>query len=222
VAIDTSEGGGAVEFSSTKMAPRLRPPLTDRFELPYDTISPDWRVMASLRDDGRGELHDPTSLTKVGDLPPCTSPVEFSPDGSLLVLDARFLCTMAAGGTHVDAPPDADLPSRVLNVATGEVVLDLEDRLLGGSAFNPVGRFDGGDRPAVPVAAPQPAVRLAAPAVGVDESRLSVGGDAVQLGEGGVGDAIEDGPVPVVGLMECDQGSCLSPRWPCRRGRAEG
>jgi DNA-binding SARP family transcriptional activator/WD40 repeat protein/type II secretory pathway predicted ATPase ExeA len=103
-------------------------------------LSPDWRYMASVSaSDGRATIRDLSSLEPVVDLPPCTSPMEFSPDNSLLVLNGRQPCP-----GFFPAPPGVDLRSRVVEVETGREVLDLGRRTLNGAAFSPSGRFPPG------------------------------------------------------------------------------
>ena len=108
------------------------------------TISPDWRLLASLEADGRGVVQDLKSLAVLATLPACTSPIRFSPDGSLLVLDGRFLCAPLGGlPPLLPAPANADLRSRVVDWNTGEELLDLKERVLLNSDFNPEGVFGG-------------------------------------------------------------------------------
>ena len=152
VATMTTEGGGAIELFAAESGQPVRPPLTDRYGLPIASISPDWRLVASMRADGQGEIHDLHSLEKVGELPACTLPRGFSPDGSLLVLDASVMCTPSDGSpAQLAAPPDANLRSRVVDVASGEEILDLQERPVGASAFSPAGRFSAGRYLAVTV-----------------------------------------------------------------------
>ena len=64
-----------------------------------------------------------------------------------------FFCTPSEGGPPiVNPPPDADLRSSVIDVVTGEEILDLGERILGRSAFNPEGKFAAGRYLAVTVA----------------------------------------------------------------------
>jgi WD40 repeat protein/DNA-binding SARP family transcriptional activator len=108
--------------------------------------SPDWRLVASVATDGTAAVRDMASFTTVFKLPPCTSPKAFSPDGSLLVLDARSPCTVFAGSGDppFDAPPGTDLRSRVIDLASGRVVLDLGETPIFVAVFNPDGLFSAG------------------------------------------------------------------------------
>ena len=81
----------------------------------------------------------------MGEVPPCASPLGFSPDGSLLVLDGLGSCTAGMGFTPSFSPAAGTvLRSRVIDVASGQEVLDLGDRVATAAAFNPDGRFVGG------------------------------------------------------------------------------
>ena len=68
-------------------------------------------------------------------------------------------CSCSTGGSSarrsraklIDAPPDADLRSRVIDVVTGEEILDLKERVRRWSEFNPEGRFAAGRYLAVTV-----------------------------------------------------------------------
>lgn len=101
-------------------------------------VSPDWQLMGFI-DDGSGVVQDLSTGDTVLELPSCTYPMAFSSDGGMVVANGIDLCSES------DAPPGADLRSRVLAVPTGEEVLDLGERLIfaaGGAAFNPAGVFD--------------------------------------------------------------------------------
>jgi WD40 repeat protein len=84
-------------------------------------------------------------MTPVMDVPHCASPRVFNADGSLVLLDGRILCTPNGPNPSPIRPlPDADLRSRVVEVASGEEVLDLGERLVMSGNFNPAGEFDAG------------------------------------------------------------------------------
>jgi DNA-binding SARP family transcriptional activator/serine/threonine protein kinase/WD40 repeat protein len=72
-------------------------------------------------------------------LPPCTNPRAFSPDGSVLVLDGAFRCAVME-----DAPAGTELRSRVIDVVSGRELLDLGERVVFRAAFNPAGAFEAG------------------------------------------------------------------------------
>jgi DNA-binding SARP family transcriptional activator/WD40 repeat protein len=112
-------------------------------ELPYlAPVSPDWRFVASVnRPDGRAAVLDLTTLAPVTPLPACTSPVAFSPDGALLVLQGTALC--AADGL-IDPPADAQQRNRIVDVRSGREVLDLGDDSIMDATFNPAGPFPAG------------------------------------------------------------------------------
>jgi DNA-binding SARP family transcriptional activator/WD40 repeat protein len=146
-----AEAGAAYEFLSAETGELLRPPLTDLFGPPLaPVVSPSWRLMGLNRSDGHGEILELPSLSPVRQLPACTSPRGFSPDGSLLVLDARALCTsFQAGDAPLREPPaGADLRSRVIDLTTDDVLIDLSgergDRLATEAVFNPAGAFSAG------------------------------------------------------------------------------
>ena len=63
------------------------------------------------------------------------------------------MCTPSDGSpaSAWTAPPDANLRSRVVDVASGEELLDLQERSVGASEFNPAGRFSCGRYLAVTV-----------------------------------------------------------------------
>ena len=143
MAVIVRNNGDMLQFFSTTGPQPLRSPLTDRLEFSGIIISPDWRLLASVAADGRGVVQDLGSLTELQELPECAGPSAFSPDGSLLVLDGKSLCTPAEGGT-LTASPGTNLRSRVVDTATGELVLDLNERVILSSQFNPEGRFEAG------------------------------------------------------------------------------
>ena len=112
----------------------------------FPEASRDWRRIASVdASDGRTVIRDLHTLEPVGEVPPCASPLDFSPDGSLLVLDGLGSCTPSMGCTPSFSPAAGTvLRSRVIDVASGQEVLDLGDRVATAAAFNPDGRFVGG------------------------------------------------------------------------------
>ena len=150
MAVIVRNNGDMLQFFSTTGRQPLRSPLTDRLEFSGIIISPDWRLLASVAADGRGVVQDLRSLTELQELPECAGPIAFSPDGSLLVLDGKSLCTPTEGGT-LTASPGTNLRSRVVDTATGELVLDLKERVILSSQFNPAGRFEAGRYLAVAV-----------------------------------------------------------------------
>ena len=143
MAVIVRNNGDMLQFFSTRGRQPLRSPLTDRLEFSGIIISPDWRILASVAADGRGVVQDLGSLAELQELPECAGPSAFSPDGSLLVLDGKSLCTPTEGGT-LTASPGTNLRSRVVDTATGELVLDLKERVILSSQFNPAGRFEAG------------------------------------------------------------------------------
>jgi DNA-binding SARP family transcriptional activator/WD40 repeat protein/energy-coupling factor transporter ATP-binding protein EcfA2 len=102
-------------------------------------ISPDWRYMASVSaTDGRPTVRDLGTLEPIHDLPPCTSPRAFSPDGSLIVLNGRQPCP-----DLFPPPPDVELTSRVVEVDSGREVLAFgaEVEFLNAAAFSSSGQY---------------------------------------------------------------------------------
>lgn len=104
----------------------------------HPVVSHDWGSVAVVAADGTADVRDLESGERVQMLPPCTNPRALSPDGSLVVLDGRWLCLDS------DAPPGSDLRSRVIEVASGEEVLDLGERLIFRADFSPGGMFAPG------------------------------------------------------------------------------
>ena len=113
-------------------------------------VSPNWLYIGTVittRDDNgkvvglEGTVRDLDSMDVVSELPPCTSPKAFSPDETLVVLDGQFLCvwqgllTPAAG---------TDFTSRVVEVESGEEILNLGERHIAWALFNPAGPFEAG------------------------------------------------------------------------------
>ena len=114
-------------------------------KLPYIApINSDWDVMASVDEaDGRGAVLELDTLAPIRPIPPCTSPVAFSPDGGLLVLQGTVVCAPGASGV-ADPPTGAELRNRVIDVASGDERLDLGTGQVLDAAFNPAGPFPAG------------------------------------------------------------------------------
>ena len=111
--------------------------MTDALVNPI--VSPDWRFLAGVSDDGTPTLWALTSGDVIETLPACTNPRAFSPDGSALVLDAGSLCP--AG----EAPEGSILHSQVIDLASGDELLDLgSGRVIFRAAFNPGGALEPG------------------------------------------------------------------------------
>jgi WD40 repeat protein len=107
-------------------------------------VSPDWRYIGAIdATDGSAAVYDVATLAPTSDLPPCTSPTAFSPDGTMVVLDGRsMVCTpWLAAPPKFDPPPDADLRSRIIDVRSGTEILDLGPRRIFYAAFHPNGRY---------------------------------------------------------------------------------
>jgi serine/threonine protein kinase/DNA-binding SARP family transcriptional activator/WD40 repeat protein len=112
---------------------------------PYEPVaSPDWRYLSAIAANGSASIRHMNTFDVAYELPPCTTPRAFSPDGSLLLLDGRFACTSIEGSPPFIAPVGADLATRVIDVATGAVVFDLGDTTVYSAAFNPPGLLAGG------------------------------------------------------------------------------
>jgi WD40 repeat protein len=113
---------------------------------PFDPrISRDGRWTATVDETGEAAIRDLATMETAHSLPPCTSPVGLSRNGSLVVLDGRLLCTADGRGvgsaTLFDPPGGVDLTSRVVDVSSGETVLSLGERAVFAAAFNPEGLF---------------------------------------------------------------------------------
>ena len=116
-------------------------------------VSHDGRFVASTNEtDGTSAVLDARTLDTLATLPACTAPRGFNSDGSLLALDGRQLCvpefTSVAYGP---APAGAELRSRIIDVSSGQVVLDLGEEIVNGVDFSPEGlfpadRYDGRER----------------------------------------------------------------------------
>lgn len=105
-------------------------------------ISPDLRYVASLTPDGGSSVRVVPSFEVVSELPPCVTPMAFGPEGTLLAVDGRLACT-ADGGTPplFTAPASADLRSRVIDLTTREVVVDMGEKMVHAAVFSPDGRY---------------------------------------------------------------------------------
>ena len=116
-------------------------------------VSPDWRLLAVMPQDivpGTGDplpeasIEHMTTGEPVGQLPPCLWPKGFSSDGAMLALDGGEVSRMMPQCSPEHVAADVDPRSRVIDVLTGEVLLDLGERpLVGpGALFNPPGVFE--------------------------------------------------------------------------------
>jgi DNA-binding SARP family transcriptional activator/WD40 repeat protein len=112
-------------------------------------VSPDWRLLAGVTAAGQAMLWDLESGDPIRTLPPCSNPRAFSPDGSALVVDTGWLCPQHA------APDGSYQPNRVIDVESGETILDLPSSASGAdadsptpiifrAAFNPGGALEAG------------------------------------------------------------------------------
>src|SRR5262249_49073294 len=89
--------------------------------------SHDFRVFASVSTDGTAAIRDMPCFQSIQALPAFTGPRAFSPEGTLLVLDARAACPVLPqdnAAPPFTSPPGANLRSRVIDVQTGDVDLD--------------------------------------------------------------------------------------------------
>ena len=94
-----------------------------------EALSSDWNLVAMVDAEGNGWVRDFESFEPVSEqLPDCTTPKAFSPDGSLLVL---------SGGD------DPECRGRVIEWASGTEVLDLGGRYIHDAVFNPGGAEAG-------------------------------------------------------------------------------
>ncbi len=113
---------------------------------PFDPrISRDARWMATVDETGEAAIRDLATMETAHSLPPCTSPVGLSRNGSLVVLDGRLLCTADGRGvgsaTLFEPPEGVNLTSRVVDVSSGETVMSLGKRAVFAAALNPDGLF---------------------------------------------------------------------------------
>jgi WD40 repeat protein len=104
----------------------------------HPVVSGDWGSVALVTEEGAAEVRRLSTAEVVAALPPCTNPRALSPDGARVLVDGWWLC--APG----DAPPGADLTSRLIDVASGAELLDLGPRNVFRAAFNPGGAFEAG------------------------------------------------------------------------------
>jgi WD40 repeat protein len=105
--------------------------------------SPDWHYVASVdAADGTGNVRDMASLAPVRELPACAGAIGFSHDSSLLVLDGSRPCDRERYPQGFPVPPEADRRSRVIEVESGRVVLDLGELPVWHAAFNAGGPFE--------------------------------------------------------------------------------
>ncbi len=104
----------------------------------HPVVSYDWSSIASVSVDGAADVRALGSSEPTHTLPACTNPRALSPDASAVVLDGIWLCL------PTEAPPGAELRSRVIDIPSGEELLDLGERLVFRAAFNPEGEFEGG------------------------------------------------------------------------------
>jgi WD40 repeat protein len=142
VLVSTRSGG--VEFLATDTGQEARPsPGTSMIGIFPALASADWSRFGWTREDGRGQVWNLQSMTPAMEVPECASPRMMSPDGSLVVLGGGSLCasTDDLAPPLVTPPPDADLRSRVVEVESGRVVLDLGERDVFSGSFSPDGRY---------------------------------------------------------------------------------
>ena len=84
-----------------------------------------------------------TTGEPVDQLPPCVWPKGFSSDGAMLALDGGEASSLLPQCSPENVGADIDVRSRVIDVLTGEVLLDLGERgLVGHAVFNPPGVFE--------------------------------------------------------------------------------
>jgi DNA-binding SARP family transcriptional activator/serine/threonine protein kinase/WD40 repeat protein len=104
-------------------------------------VSHDLTSVAALDPDHRTHVYDLATGAPRLRLPPCLSPRGISPDGSLLVVDGRLLCTAFEGSRRVmwDPPTDAVLRSAVVDARTGAVIRDLGERPITWGLLGPPG-----------------------------------------------------------------------------------
>jgi WD40 repeat protein len=94
-----------------------------------EALSSDWSLVAMVDSEGNGWVRDFESFEpRSAQLPDCTTPKAFSPDGLLLVL---------SGGD------DPECRGRVVEWASGSEVLDLGGRYIHDAVFNPSGAEAG-------------------------------------------------------------------------------
>lgn len=115
----------------------------------YPVISEDWQTMASLvavsDEEGglvglEGTVRNLETQEVLRNLPPCTVPTALSSDGALLLLNAEKICVTTQ---LLTPPPGTDLTSRIIEVATGDEILNLGDRAAAWGSFSPGGAVGG-------------------------------------------------------------------------------
>jgi DNA-binding SARP family transcriptional activator/WD40 repeat protein len=115
----------------------------------YPVVSPDWRLVAGVTEDGQSMIWNLATGEPIRTLPPCSNPRAFSPDGSALVLGDRGRCP---SGAATDGPASHN---QVIDVDTGAELLDLRadappplpdasDNVVFRAAFNPGGGLPAG------------------------------------------------------------------------------
>jgi WD40 repeat protein len=141
VAVAAYDGArGSVQSYLLGTGEPVSPPLASRMIhfLTPAPVSLTRRLVAALDDDGQGWVRHLDTLEVILKLPPCTVPLLFSSDGAALVLGAPP-CEAD------EAPPDAGRRSRVIEIPSGEELLDLgEDPIFlpERGRFNPAGLFE--------------------------------------------------------------------------------
>jgi DNA-binding SARP family transcriptional activator/serine/threonine protein kinase/WD40 repeat protein len=101
-------------------------------------VSRDLTTVVALDPDQRTHVYDLASGEPRLQLPPCLSPRGISPDGSLLVVDGRLLCT-GSNRIVLDPPTDAVLRSAVIDARNGAVIHDLGERPIMWAVLGPPG-----------------------------------------------------------------------------------
>lgn len=134
---------GTVERFDTTTGDRtlvLDGQVADLFVRPV--VSPGGRLLGSTdRASGRAVVRDLETLQPIVEYPPCTNPMAFSPDASLVLLDGRAICTSDMGRVPLfQPPPEAELRGRVVNVVNGAEILDLGEDIVYG-VFSPDSRY---------------------------------------------------------------------------------
>ena len=97
-------------------------------------VSPDWRYLASVDTDGAGWVRNLSTFQPEMELPECTFPKTFNPDGDLIVLSSDG-----------NSPECQGSRARVIEWRTGVESLDLgADIYLNEAKFNPGDTFEPG------------------------------------------------------------------------------
>lgn len=94
--------------------------------------SPDFSLIGSLQSDGTSSVRRLPGLDVVLEMEPCTSPVAFSPDNTLVVVSA-YICQFGVE----DLPTDAPRTSRVIEVDTGRTRFEIPTSNLWSAVFVP-------------------------------------------------------------------------------------